>query len=156
MTRDEKIRAIVDAMELYEQIDMQLLAAREHCVSTMQIAQDDLKQRYGQVFSAHAIAQLDALSAQFGKVLADMWDSEAFLEVFVSEYGRGMSDDDLDQILAYYTSAAGRKDVRSAKSAIAMTMGEMLALRRDQYEPALRAYSDQVDRILAASGEPDA
>ena len=155
MTSNQKIRAIVDAMELYEQIDMQLLAARDLSARNMQTVQDDLVRRYGSVFPPEAMTRMDKLSSAFGRQIADIWNTEGFVALFAAEYGCDMEDDDLDQILTYYTSSAGRKDVRSAKTAIAITFGALLNLRQEQFDPALRAYNAEAQRIFAEFGPTD-
>ena len=131
-------------------IDMQLLAARDECVRTMQSAQTDLAQRYGSVFPQEVLVALDILSQSFAKEISDMWRTEEFVAIFASDYGLDMSDEDIDQILAHYTSVVGQKDVRAAKTAIATTMGQMLRIRKDRFDPAFRDYNAHVEKILAA------
>ncbi len=47
-----------------------------------------------------------------------MWSDKEFVDIWSKNYGRGLTDSDLNQILAYYKSASGKKDVMASKAAL--------------------------------------
>ena len=149
MTRTEKIKRIVEAMEIFEMIDMQLLAGRDEAVRVTQKAQQDIAARYGSAFSNQSLQTLEATSSAFAKEIADMWSTEQFVSLFESEYGRDMTDEELDEICDYYSSPIGKKDVRAAKLAIAFTMGHMIQLRREKFDPLYQRYCARLQQIFA-------
>jgi hypothetical protein len=61
-------------------------------------------------------------------------------------YGRDLSNDDLDQILAYYTSSVGRKDVAASHSA----MAEFAATTGAEAQRRIRAAAEQLTTDLKA------
>lgn len=50
---------------------------------------------------------------------ASIWTADRLVALWAEHYGKHLSDDDLDKILAYYVSDTGQKDVSAAQAATA-------------------------------------
>lgn len=109
MMRQEKINKIFEAWDLHELIDMQVLAARAELVRSMKLAQDDLARRYGDALSDETVAKLAELHNDWAKAIADLLSAEQLTDWYVTAYTREMTDDDLDYILAHYSSPIGQR-----------------------------------------------
>jgi hypothetical protein len=149
LDRITTISKIVTAMELYEQLDMQFLAARGETSRALEAICSDSKSRFAGQLSAKTIDAIDQLFAKFSKECSDsIMPPEEIVAQFCSAYGADMRDDELAFVLCYYTSPVGRKDVLGAKKAIAYSFGALLQNKQEKTDPLMRAFSAELEQLI--------
>jgi hypothetical protein len=153
MTREEKVKKIFDAWDIHELIDMQVLAARAELVRAIKLAQDDLAQRYGDTLSNETVAKLAVLHNEWAKAIADILSAEQLTDWYISAYTREMTVDDLDYILAHYSSPIGQKIVRAEQKAVAYMTGEMLFQKKLRGDPMFTTFCSEVQRVIFEQNE---
>ncbi|MBL8469413.1 DUF2059 domain-containing protein [Methyloversatilis discipulorum] len=115
--RQAKISQIVEAQGLRQMFEQQL--------NQSQAAAADLgKNLYRKMLLESGIPEgqenpkLENVFTQYLQRCAAMFSAQELVETWSSFYGKDLSEADLDNILAYYTSPAGKKDVSASKSAM--------------------------------------
>lgn len=117
-TRQEKIARILEAQGLEQtfrqQLDHSTASAREIGESvyrTFLLKNADPDGR--------ANPLLEGIFRQYLERSARLFSARELVDSYASYYGLGMTDADLDAVLAYYTSSVGRRDTASAQAAMA-------------------------------------
>jgi hypothetical protein len=148
ISRTEKIARIVEALDVTTIIEVQLMAARDHSVQLMKLANDDAKRAYEDSLTPETVAAIERANDALLKELVDLWDSEKLRSVFQAEYGHNMTDAELDEVLAYYTSPVGQKDVAASHLAIAHMTGYLVNSQQRAYPRLVKKHREHVERIL--------
>jgi hypothetical protein len=63
-------------------------------------------------------ARFKTASNKFIEALQSPWSAQEIVDVWAIYYGAEFTDSELDQLIAFYTSPLGRKDVQVTKSAM--------------------------------------
>ena len=127
--RTEKIRGLMEAQGLNSTFDQMIQSGREQ----------------GRKQANEMLAQLlaglnpsDEFKQQFqvavGKFLGDLqppWGSKEIVEIWSQFYGPNFTDEELDQLLAFYTSSLAQKEVVSSRRALV----EFIASFEAKYKP---------------------
>jgi len=115
--KTEKVRQLVEAQGLLEGWSAQMEAGKL-------AAQTQGQQMLDQVLAnlnpnQEFRARFTAAFGDFLKATTTPWTAEYLVEVYASYYGPHFSEDELDQLIAFYTSELGKKDVESTQLAVA-------------------------------------
>jgi hypothetical protein len=116
-SRKEKITAIVEAQGLQQMFQTQLNQSK---ATAEQYGRNIFNKIIKNVGPDDEKANPD-LEAIFGRYLekcSSMWSANELVEVWSKHYGQELSDQDLDQILTYYKSTAGKKDIAASQAAM--------------------------------------
>ncbi|MBT9137167.1 MAG: hypothetical protein DDT34_02254 [Firmicutes bacterium] len=125
-SRQRKVGQIIEAQGLHKMFRQQLEQSR---VAALEYGH---KIR-GQMVAAAGLPNDDnrlALEQAFTRYIegiASIWTAEELVALWSAHYGKNLSDDDLDKILAYYTSETGKKDVAASQTASVAFLQAMLA-----------------------------
>lgn len=88
----------------------------------------------------------DAFSA-FLEQTSSPWTAEYLVEVYASYYGPHFTERELDQLIEFYASDLGQKDVQSTHSAIAQWSSHFQAQGQEIFEEALQSYIERMKLI---------
>jgi hypothetical protein len=69
--------------------------------------------------------RIEAIFQRFSEQSASLWTSSELVSIFAKHYGTDLSDAELTQMLAYYKSPIGVKDVAAAKIAMRTYTNEL-------------------------------
>jgi hypothetical protein len=82
--------------------------------------------------------------------LQDNWTAQQIVDVWAKYYGPNFSDEELDELVSFYTSDIGKKDVKATKSA----MVEFTAYFQAENEPILeKATNEYMDELKVIARE---
>ena len=84
----------------------------------------------------------------FIRKLQDNWTAQEIVDVWARYYGPHFSDKELDQLLAFYTSEIGKKDVMATKSAMKQFADYFQKEGKPIIEKATKEYIDEL-KLLA-------
>lgn len=143
-TRDALVRRIVDAQGLTGTFDRQLAEQQQALKDYAQKLFDDAVAARGGKASPKQRAALDRFLGSLPTVLT----GHELTEVWLSSYGRDLSEADLRGILRYYQSPLGRKDTAAMRAATP-------ALTRWMAEETRRRVTPLVQQFLKDFGSPD-
>ena len=75
--------------------------------------------------------------------------SKDYVDLWTKFYGTDLSDDELDQILAFYKSPIGQKDVAAAKAAQVQFTTSLIAERKQRLDAEMDALIEEVKKELS-------
>ena len=134
--REQKIAQIIEAQGLHQmfqaQLDQGLVSARE----TGQKVVQRLAQEAG-ASGPEASRKLEPIFRRYMERCATMFSARELVDVWSQDYGRGLSDAELDQILAFYRSSAGKKDVAASHAAMAAFAQKTASLGQARLDASL-------------------
>ena len=112
--RASLVRQIVVAQGLLELFDQQMVQQREATRSyATRMFQDGVREAGGQS-NPKEIAAFERLVSRANSVFT----AQEFVDAWSAEYGKELSTSELTEILHYYESPTGRKDVAASKAAM--------------------------------------
>lgn len=82
------------------------------------------------------------------KKLKAPWGERDTIRVWTDKYGKHFSDDELDQLITFYTSPLGKKEVASSKSALVEFTKHFQKLGQPVFKRALEEYIKEI-KIVA-------
>ncbi|WP_293393276.1 DUF2059 domain-containing protein [Nevskia sp.] len=143
--RDEKVRTLIDLWGLLDAIEQQKAAVQRQLETTVQNSvRDNLKS-----FDLNPAfqARVDALTREFlEKATQSAFSGEAYVAELTTLFGPAFSDQELDQLIAFYSSPLGRRELAVTKEAVPKAIAvasqqgaEQLLSERKAFSDALRA-----------------
>ena len=146
--RNQKIAEIVKAQGVYQQFDDLIQQSK---VSTGKFMDESYRKILNDlgVPSGRSNPKFDAAYKRFTDKVANLWTADDLLAVWTKHYGRNLSDGELDQILAYYRSPVGRKDVAAQQAALAGLSRALTSESQARLAPHIRALTDELKSIIA-------
>lgn len=144
--KDQKIAQIIEAQGLHEMFQAQL---DQNMASARQVGQNLVRKmaQEAAMSDAEAAAKLEPVFRRYMERCATMFSARELVEIWAEGYGRGLSDSDLDQILAFYKSPAGKKDVAATQAGMTAFAQKMNALGQARLGESV----DQLMRDLKAA-----
>ena len=142
--RTEKIKTLMEAQGLLQMFEQSMEEGKKRQKTEMQRM---LNQVMGPLkpnkeFDVKFRAEVD----RFNQALAAPWTAQEIVDLWAKSYGAHFTDAELDQLVAYYTSPLGKKDVAAAQAATP-ELSQQLYVR---YIPVLeRATADFIQRLDA-------
>jgi hypothetical protein len=115
--RQAKISRIIEAQGLPQMFQQQLDQSKNQ-------ASDLGENLYRKILSESGIAdgqenpELELVFTQYMERCSTMFTANELVEIWSRFYGNDLSEADLDKILAYYESSAGKKDVAASHAAM--------------------------------------
>jgi uncharacterized protein len=136
-------------------LDRTLEQRRESCRKQAEAVRAQVMEQMKATFpdGAPAWKKLDAAYTRFLEASQPAWTTDEAVQRYAQLYGAGVTEDELDQIIAFYRSPAGMKDIAASEAAIPQ-WNEFLA-QKDQ-----AVFQKNFERFLrdlkAISGEGSA
>ncbi|QZA80957.1 DUF2059 domain-containing protein [Deefgea piscis] len=115
--RDLKIAQIIEAQGLHQMFQSQLDQSK---IAAQELGSDLVKKilRESGASEGDSNPKLEeAVNRNMARFSA-LFSAQDYVEMWTRFYGQSLSDAELEQILAYYKSSAGKKDVLASQSAM--------------------------------------
>jgi hypothetical protein len=140
--RDEKVREIMKAQGLMETFEQQIGAGRER---TQRMATDMLDRMMSSLNPPEEFQrEAKAAYGDFLEAAQPHWTAQDLVGTWAKYYGPELSDEELDQILQYYRSPVGQKEVTASREAMVGYRKELA----ERYDVVLKkATDDFIKRI---------
>ena len=131
-SREDKIQALMEAQGLLGMFEQQMAQGKA-----------EARRQGGQMLDqmiaslnppAEAQAKFRLASDRFIAAVQAPWSAREVVAVWAREYGAQFSDDELDRLLAFYTSPLGQKEARASEAA----MPKVTAYFQQRYQPILQ------------------
>lgn len=146
--RTEKVRALTEAQGLVQMFEQQLEAGK---LQGRQQAQRILDQFMAQLKPTKEFeARFRSAAQDFHNSLENSWSAQEIVEVWAKAYGSYFTDQELDQLVLYYTSPLGKKDVLSSQEAMPELNNHFVSLSKPIIE---RATNDFIQRLQLIAKE---
>jgi len=136
--RTEKIRGLMEAQGLNATFDQMIQSGREQ-------GRKQANEMLSQLMAG--LNPNDEFKEQFqvavSKFIADLqppWGSKEIVEIWSQFYGPNFTDQELDQLLAFYTSPLAQKEVVSSRHALVEFMANFQAKYKPIQERAVAQY----------------
>jgi len=142
--RSEKIRELMELQGLVKMFDQQLQSGREQ---SRDMANQMLDKMLSTLHPPQEFQDRARQAAQEFVVAAQApWSGQDIVDVWSKYYGAKFSDPELEQLLTYYRSPLGQKDVSASHEAIGPYTAEFQA----RYKPILDSATQQfIERLQA-------
>ncbi|GLS27230.1 DUF2059 domain-containing protein [Marinibactrum halimedae] len=116
-SREEKIQTLMDVQGIFKIFEEQLEVARVQSESVaLQIMDQTAKNL--QFNEKYKVRMELAFNAYMGKV-TNPWSVAELVSVWMEHYGKHFTDEELDQLIVFYTSEIGKKDIAASQKALA-------------------------------------
>jgi hypothetical protein len=144
--RDEKIRGLMEAQGLITTFDQMLQSGREQGRSQ---ANNILMQLLAGLNPPNEVrAKLEAAASKFLDDVRSPWSSSEIVSVWSQLYGPSFTDEELDQLLAFYSSPLAQKEVVSSRRALGEFVATIQARNKPMLEAATAAYINNLQAII--------
>ncbi len=146
--RTDKVRVLMESQGLVQMLEQQIYAGR---LEGRKQAEQVLDQFMVQLKPTKEFdSRFRAALEDFLKALEPPWKAQDIVDVWAKAYGALFSDQELDELVAYYTSSLGKKDVMATQAALPEVMNHFSALSKPLIE---RATKDYIQRLQLISKE---
>ena len=141
LARQEKIAKIIEAQGLHQMFQQQLDQSRGQAAELG-------KDIYRKVLAESGIApgqenpRLEQVFTRYVERCSTLFTADEMVATWARFYGSDLSTADLDKILAYYRSSAGKKDIAASQSAL---VGFSQALTGE----SRKRVGDAIEQLLA-------
>lgn len=115
-SRNEKIQTLMEAQGLLEMFEQQIELGKQQ---SEQIGQQAIDQMMSQLNPSEEFKKrfTTAFNTFMSKVEAP-WGAKEIVDVWAKYYGSGFTNEELDQLIDFYTSPLGSKEVNVSKGAM--------------------------------------
>lgn len=146
-SRDAKVYQLLEAQGIQATFDEQMRVREEHSKRSVQIMVDETVKRLKPtpVFKKKFNAAAEDLFA----ALQPPWTANEVTTIWASIYGSKFTDEELDQLLAFYTSPVAQKETVAGRASLA----EFSQYLQMQYEPYERRAIQQYAERMQALGK---
>lgn len=146
--RDTKIAEIFAAQGLSQQIEQQLEQFRGDAME--RIAKSIFDKAISDRPSVVGIKKQDVeeVLVRFVKRNASMLTADNLIKVAAGQYGKELTDSDLDAILAYYKSPVGKKDVSATLRTVSSLSETILKTFDDKLAESVAAMESELDNLV--------
>lgn len=147
-TRAEKVEALMQAQGVLEMWQQQIDQGREDSreMGTQIFAQMKSQLNPNDIF-------MDRLEGAFNrfieKAATPPWTARDITDTWAKYYGEKFSDDELDQLIAFYSSDIGQKEVLSSKEALVEFGADFKAKNLKFTESILQDYINDLRMIVS-------
>jgi hypothetical protein len=146
--RSEKIRELMELQGLVKMFDQQLQSGREHARSMADQMLDKMLTSLNP--PEEFKGKLKQAAEEFVEAAQTPWTAQEVVDAWSKYYGAKFSDNELDQLLKYYRSSVGQKDVTVSHEALVLLQAEF----RERYTPVMDQATQQfIKRIQTITEE---
>lgn len=141
--RSAKIMALMEAQGLLQMWDQQIATGRQQARAQAQQILDQM------LASLSPPPEFDArFRDAFDEYITNMdipWAAQDVVDVWAQKYG---ADQELDSLIAYYTSSLGRKDVAATQAAMPEFMDHFTELAKPIADKATQIYVQRLQQAV--------
>ena len=146
--RSEKIRSLMEAQGLVATFDQQIQAGRAQSKRVADQMLDQLLQ--GLNPNEEFKHKFRSAVGEFVQQLQPPWSAQQIVDVWSGIYGEQVSDQELDELLAFYRSPLGKKEVAASRT----SLPKFNAYFQERYKPILeKATAAYVERLKAIAAD---
>lgn len=146
-SRDAKIYQLLEAQGIQATFDEQMKVREEHSKRSVQIMIDETVKRLKP--NSTFKKKFNEAAEELFAALQPPWTANEVTTIWASIYGSKFSDEELDQLLAFYTSPVAQKETVAGRASLA----EFSNYLQMQYEPYERRAIQQYASRMKALGE---
>ena len=144
--RTEKVRTLMEAQGLVKMFEQQMAEGKLEGQKQAQKMLDQLMS--GLNPSKEFDKRLRLAFEEFMKALEPTWTAQDIVDVWAKAYGTHFTDQELDQLVEYYTSPLGKKDVMATQAALPDLTNHFSALSNPLLERATEKYVQRLQLIV--------
>lgn len=115
--REEKVAQIIEAQELTKTFQQMLDQSKAAATDLGRGIYKKILAETG-VSESKPNPKMEAVFTRYVERCSTMFSAKEIVSIWSAYYGKDLSESDLDQILAYYKSPVGQKDLRSTQAAM--------------------------------------
>ncbi len=146
--RGAKIQALMEAQGLLQMWEQQMAMGKEQ---GRQQAQQMVDQLLGSLNPTPELnVRFREAFDEFMAALDPPWSAQDVVDVWAQTYGTRFTDEEIDGLVAYYTSALGRKDVAATQAALPEFANHFMELSKPIVNAATQTF---VQRLQQAAKE---
>ena len=143
--RNEKIRLLLDAQGTSEFFEQELASFRENRRHDIKIANEEIMKEINP--SAVFKKKFDDAGADYIRLTESPWTMQDKVNAWAKYYGENFSDEEIDQLLAFYTSSVAKKDVIFSQKARKDIRNYFRGLFLPIIENATKAYVNRITQL---------
>jgi len=143
--REDKIKTLMEAQGLLITIEQQLVLARVQ-------NQEQAKRMMGQVMSQlnpspEFQRRFEGAFNKFIKAVETPWGADEIVEVWGKYYGEKFTDEELDQLVEFYSSKLGQKDAIANREALVQFNNHFVEAGKPIADKAVQKYIKDLQLI---------
>lgn len=143
--RTDRVRVLLEAQGLVQMFEQQIDAGK---LEQRKQAKQVLDQFMAQLNPTKEFdSRFRAAFEDFLKALDPPWTAQDIVTVWAQEYGVRFTDQELDALVAHYTSPLGKKDVMATQAAMPALMSHFSSLSTQVIERATKDYIQRLQLI---------
>lgn len=136
--RAAKIRTLLDAQGLTSRLETQSDLGKKEGAK---VAHRMMGKMMSKLAPSHEFrARFEAVYVNFLNSLDSAGSQDDIVRVWTEEYGAKFSDEELDKLIAFYTSDLGKKHMQANEDALPGFTKKFTAVREPLYQKAMNAY----------------
>lgn len=135
-SRREKIAAIIEAQGLQQMFQQQLDQGLDSAGEIGRNVVQKIAQETG-VSEADAKTRLEPIFRRYMERCASMFSAAELVDLWGRKYGQNLSEPELEQILRYYRSPVGKKDVAASQEAMVAFSQSMSTIGQQRLNDSL-------------------
>jgi hypothetical protein len=144
--RSAKVQALMEVQGLLQMWDQQMAMSRQQ---SRQQAQQMLDQVMASLNAPPAFdARFRDAFDEYMEALTTPWTAQDVVDVWAQKYGSRFTDQELDGLLAYYTSPLGRKDIAATQAAMPEWMDHFAQLSKPITDKATQTYIQRLQKAV--------
>lgn len=149
-SKHDKLVVLMDILGIKEHLDQQIMLSREQSKQVTDQMFGLLKAKLSSM-NQQEIERLQAAGEIFMKACEPAWTVDEAVSHWVQMYGEHVSEQELDQILLFYRSAAGQKDIEATKAVLPKWTGYFSKIDQKRLEEHMDIFMGEMDEIFAAA-----
>lgn len=147
ISKEDKLRELMEIQGLNE-----TLKTTQDQVSrqSQQVAENmlaEFKRQLGSI-DEELTSEMEGAMRRFISSSSGNWSVEDATEEWITLYGKNLTSGDLDEILAYYKSTAGQKDIAATNTAVPQWSSYLQSSSQKAMDEAHRSYMDELRAIV--------
>ena len=144
--RSEKLHELMELQGVAQTVDQQLQSSRER---TQQMAHQTLDKMLSTLNPPEEFRRrFTEASDEFISAAQTPWSGQEVADTWTKYYGAQFSDKELDQLLKFYKSPLGKKDVAAVHEAMGPYTAELHARYKPILEKAIQQFIDRLQVIV--------
>jgi len=146
--KQRRIAELVRTIRMQDMFDEQLMQTR---AAYSQLGKKLLEQILSESpdIDAEKRARLEGIFARYMEKGASRWKAEELVAIWSRHYGENLSNDELDQIIAFYKSPIGQKDIDATRAATLAYTTEVTASAQARIQDAVKQLAAELREEMA-------
>jgi hypothetical protein len=154
-SRAAKINELIQLQGLARMVEQSKTAERAAATQTVRSMTDKMFAQFPNV-AAEKRAAMDAAAQRFLSEVQNSFDQDDAVRAWGRFYSEGLTDEELDAIIAYYRSPVGQKDVHASQLALPQFQKYLAEKRATVMNTAIANYTAALRQIVAPAQGGDA